>query len=127
MARRDRDSVRSAGEAPSAGQDAGPGGKGGITFSRRTHRPRTIADPRETLARRLSAAEFRERAQFTEDELEILDACCSHRPPRNALAILNALKFRAEFAYPKPKQEVEHSGQVQITEIKRVVVDPAKP
>jgi hypothetical protein len=41
------------------------------------------------------------------------------RPPRNAVAIVGAIKARLEYSQPKPKQEIGLSGDVTYT-----LVDP---
>lgn len=71
----------------------------------------------------LSIAEVSEGLRLDDGDLETLRACCSKRPPRNAGAIVAAIKLRLEFSQPKPQQKIEHSGSVEITKIERVVVD----
>lgn len=62
----------------------------------------------------LGSAEFAARCHLTEDEMAMLDKLCTC-PPRNAAAALAALKLKIEYAYGKPVQQVEHSGDVTIT------------
>ena len=100
-----------------------PLGKG-VRVARSTKRPALVAPSgsREA-ARLLSEAEVRDGLRLDPDAIAALKACCSLRPPRNALAIVSAIKARLEWSQPKPKQEVEHSGGIQITKIERVVLD----
>jgi hypothetical protein len=78
----------------------------------------------------LSIAEVSEGLRLDDGDLDTLRACCSKSPPRNAGAIVAAIKLRLEFSQPKPQQKIEHSGSIEVTKIERVVVDaggPAKP
>jgi hypothetical protein len=88
----------------------GPRGRGGRTqrpIARTTGRPAKVTPTAVSQAVRLSQPELRGRLQLTEAEAKFLDACSSGRPPRNAVAGIQALKLRLDFAYEKPKQSVE--------------------
>jgi hypothetical protein len=60
----------------------------------------------------LSLAQVSESLRLTTLDITVLRKCCSLRPPRNAIAIVGAIKARLEWSQPKPKQEVEHSGAI---------------
>lgn len=89
-----------------------PPGKG-VRVSRTTKRPmlRAPLGTRQAEAL-LSEADVLEQLRLDPDALAALRACCSLRPPRNAAAIVAAIKTRLEFSQSKPKQQVEHSGTV---------------
>lgn len=59
------------------------------------------------LQRRLNDDDFRKKVGFTDDQIKMLDRIASGRPPRNALAIMQAFKLKAEYGYSKPKQVLE--------------------
>ena len=107
------------GENPQADR---PGERGRrILVSRSTKRPRAKA-PDGThqavaLIRRLSNAEFRERAALTEEQLETLDDIASGRPPRNAVAIIHAIELKCGYAYGKPAQAVEINGKLSLEQL----------
>ena len=61
---------------------------------------------------RLTADEFAARAALTEDELAALDRIATGHYVRNAAAILRAIEFRAAYAYGRPTERHEHSGEV---------------
>lgn len=56
------------------------------------------------LLERLDGNAFRERAQFTEEEMRVLERIASGKYVRNAAAIERVFRFRAEYAYAKPRQ-----------------------
>ena len=59
------------------------------------------------LRRRLKQEDFRRRVGFTDDQILMLDKIAEGRPPRNAMAIMQALKLKADFAYSRPKIPIE--------------------
>jgi hypothetical protein len=84
----------------------------GVRVSRVSKRPgRAPAGSREA-ARILSELEVREGLRLDQAAIDTLRACCSMRPPRNAAAIVNAIKARLEYSQPKPKQEIGVSGEM---------------
>jgi len=109
-----------AGGAPSAPRSAASGvpGGGGRT-ARSTKRPAKKLPNGLGIAKRLAQPELRARLQLTEAEAKFLDRCTSGRAPRNAATGLSALKLRLDFAYEKPKQDVNLSGSATFT-----LVDP---
>lgn len=102
---------------------SGDPGKG-VRVARSTKSPSHKLPNGVAAARKLlSEAEVLERLRLDEDALATLRQCCSLRPPRNAGAIVAAIKARLEFSQPKPATKVEHQGNVRIE-----VVNPyAKP
>ena len=93
------------------------GGKGAARPARTTGRPPKKAKngvrQAAKLLARLDTQAFRERARLTEAEMRMLDRLSSGAAvPRHAPTILHAIEFRAEYAYARPRQEVEHSGNV---------------
>lgn len=92
-------------------------GKGVVRVARSTKRPalRAPAGSREA-ARLLSEAEVYDSLRLDDEALDALRACCSLRPPRNAAAIVSAIKTRLEFSQPKPvqKSEVDVRGTIQV-------------
>lgn len=89
------------------------GGKGAKRHRRGTV-ARTVAAEASYVRAQLGSAEFAARCHLTEDEMVMLDKLCTC-PPRNAAAALAALRLKIEYAYGKPVQQVEHSGDVTIT------------
>lgn len=100
---------------------SGPSGAGkGVRVSRVSKRPSTRTPNGVAAARRLlSEAEVTEGLRLDSEDIRVLKACCSMRPPRNAAAIVSAIKARLEYSQRKPQQEVAHSGTLSIT-----VIDP---
>ena len=79
----------------------------------------------ERLNKRYTPEELREVMQLTEGELRVLDLIARGRPPRNAIAVLKAIDLKTSLAYSKPKQEVEHSGNLTVSiQINRTVAKP---
>lgn len=105
------------------------GGQGGRVppLARRTGKPARRLPNAVAAARRLTEDQTREQLRLTEDEIAFLDQCASGRAPRNAFACIAAIKLKLDFTQPKPQQKVEHSGGIQVTEIRRVIVRPEKP
>ena len=58
-------------------------------------------------------ADLTDGLRLDSEDIDVLKACCSKRPPRNAAAIVSAIKARLEYSQPKPKQQLEHSGSVK--------------
>jgi len=87
----------------------------GVPWSRTGKRPRQRA-PRGSrqAAALLSNEQVLARLRLDEEALDSLQKCCTTRPPRNAAAIVSAIKARLEYSQPKPKQEVEVSGRVTL-------------
>ena len=103
-----------------------PSGKG-VRVARSTKRPALRAPSGSREAERLlSEAEVVKRLRLDPDALAALRACCSLHPPRNAAAIVAAIKTRLEFSQPKPKQEVEHSGSVTYQLVDPYAKEPAR-
>ena len=76
----------------------------------------------ELLQKRYSPEELREVMRLTDGELRVLDLIARGRPPRNAIAVLKAIDLKTSLAYSKPKQEVEHSGNLTVSiQINRTV------
>jgi len=64
----------------------------------------------------LTERAFRHGIKLTAGQIDTLDAMAmGHYKPRNAVAVLGALRTKMEYAYSKPKQETELSGNVSIT------------
>lgn len=94
--------------------DSGAGGRQEpIQVSRASKRPRQrVARGARQAEQLLSEPEIRERLRLDPTALAALRACCSSRPPRNALAIVSAIRTRLEWSQPKPKQEIDHNVTV---------------
>lgn len=60
----------------------------------------------------LDAAQFSDGLRFTDDELDVLKKISNGTYVRNATAVLRAIELRAGYAYGKPKDKIEHSGEV---------------
>jgi len=60
----------------------------------------------------LTEAQVLDGLRLDAEAIAALRACSGLRPPRNAVAIVGAIKARLEWSQPKPKQQVEHSGHV---------------
>lgn len=105
------------------------GGQGGRApaIARRTGKPARRLPNAVAAARRLTEDQTRDELRLTDEQIAFLDRCANGHPPRNAAAAIAAIKLKLDFSQPKPQQKVEHSGALEITEIRRVVVDPAKP
>lgn len=90
----------------------------GVRVSRVSKRP-VKNNPRGVSAARrlLSEAEVTEGLRLDEEDLRILKACCAMRPPRNAAAIVSALKARLEYSQTKPKQAVEVTGKLTLEQL----------
>jgi hypothetical protein len=85
----------------------------GVRVSRTTKRPATRSPNGVAAARRLlTEVEVTEGLRLDSEDLRVLRACCSMRPPRNAGAIVAAMKARLEYSQRKPVVGVEHSGNV---------------
>lgn len=108
-------------------ESGGQGGRPPVALARRTGKPARRLPNAVAVARRLTEAQTREQLRLTEDEIAFLDRCASGRAPRNAFACIAAIKLKLDFTQPKPQQKVEHSGGIQVTEIRRVIVRPEKP
>ena len=66
-------------------------------------------------ARVLSERAFRQGIKLTAGQIDTLDDMALGRfKPRNAVAVLGAIRTKMEYAYAKPKQETELSGSVTI-------------
>lgn len=111
------------GSRVASGRSPTPGGKG-VRIARRTKRPARAAPGATTAARLLTEAQVTDGLRLDAEDLAVLKRCCSLRPPRNAAAIVSAIKARLEYSQRKPKTEVEHSGGIEVTRIERVIVDP---
>lgn len=83
---------------------------------RRGTKARLAHEKAKDLIARLEQPAFREAVQFTEQDLKALDQITSGKPPRNAWAIISGLRLKAEFAYARPKQEIEVSGSLEIVD-----------
>ena len=59
----------------------------------------------------LGQEDLRRALQATRDDVALLNRVIGN-PPRNAMAIIKGLTLKLEYAYSKPKQEVEHSGKI---------------
>ena len=83
----------------------------------RKHKPRISQRLKsaQDITQRYSQEELREVMKLTPSELDVLNKIASGHPPRNAIAILKAINTKAEMAYSKPKQEIEHSGGLTVT------------
>lgn len=74
------------------------------------HRPDRIA------SKILTEAQFAKGIKLHKNQLDTLDAMAAGIfKPRNAIAILGAIRAKLEWGYAKPKQETELSGTVSIT------------
>lgn len=100
----------------------GPGAPKGVARSSKRPRKRVARGVRQAEAL-LSSAEVVERLRLDPEALAALRACCSLRPPRNATAIVSAIRTRLEWSQARPAAQVEHGGTVKIE-----VIDPyARP
>lgn len=67
-------------------------------------------------ARVLTEKAFRHGIKLTHGQIDTLDAMATGAyKPRNAVAVLGAIRTKMEYAYSKPKQETELSGNVVIS------------
>lgn len=66
---------------------------------------------------RLSLPEFRAAMQLTPDQVAVLDKIANGKPVRNAMAIIKAIALKADYAYEKPKQSVEHGVSASLAEL----------
>ena len=62
----------------------------------------------------LSKTAFERAVRLTSDQMQTLDDMARGRVPRNAGAILGALRLKTEWAYPRPVAEHALSGDVRI-------------
>jgi hypothetical protein len=76
------------------------------------------------LLSRLSQEAFREYARLYPHQLDVLHRIASGEPIRNAAACLRAIELLASYAYSKPKQEHEHSGDVTISVVSGIAAPP---
>lgn len=88
-----------------------------VRVSRVTKAPGRAAAGTKAAARLLTEIEVREGLRLDSDDLAVLKACCSHRPPRNAAAIVRAIQVRLEYSQTKPKQEIGLSGTVTLEQL----------
>lgn len=65
----------------------------------------------EAFIKRLQEPAFRAAIQFSDEEMAILNKVACGWAPRNVATILAAMRLKAEYAYSKPKQEVEVAGK----------------
>lgn len=74
----------------------------------------------EELAKLLTEQEAKDALTLTAGDAQMIQRLARGEAPRNATAILGALKFKAEHTIAKPKQEVGVDGglQIEITTIK---------
>jgi hypothetical protein len=79
-----------------------------------TKRPGRAASGSRVARKILDEEAVREHLRLDEEAIATLKACCSMRPPRNAVAIVGAIKARLEYSQPKPKQEIGLTGDVSI-------------
>ncbi len=54
----------------------------------------------------LDEAQVRAGLRLDSAEVAVLKLCCTDNPPRNAAAIVSAIRTRLEYSQPKPKQEI---------------------
>ena len=81
------------------------------------HRRLDAAQPKDQrqaqeLRRRLTATEFAEGVRLTDDHLAAPDRIAQGHYVRNAAAILRAIEFCAAYAYGRPTERQEHTGEV---------------
>ena len=122
----DQAGSRAEGSPPSPARSIAslPPATGGKGWSRRSKAPRSKLPNGAVEARRLlTEAEVLDGLRLDDEALAALRACCSLRPPRNAASIVAAIKARLEYSQPKPRQEIQHSGGIEITRVERVIVD----
>jgi hypothetical protein len=62
----------------------------------------------------LSEGQVAEGLRLDSADIAVLKLCCTDKPPRNAAAIVAAIRARLEYSQSKPKQAVEHSGTVYV-------------
>lgn len=99
-----------------SGRSPAPGGKG-VRLARSSKRPARAAPGATTAAQLLTEAQVTDGLRLDADDLAVLKRCCSLRPPRNAAAIVSAIKARLEYSHAKPKQAVEVSGKVTLEQL----------
>jgi hypothetical protein len=68
------------------------------------HRGRNSA---KKLLELLDGDQFRAAVRFSSDEVATIRRICTGRYVRNAAAIMNAFRMRAEYAYAKPAQGLD--------------------
>jgi hypothetical protein len=86
----------------------------------RQRRVRKQKQTAEELATLLTDQEAKNALTLTAGDAAMIQRLAQGQAPRNATAILGALKFKAEHTIAKPKQEVGVDGglQIEITTIK---------
>ena len=71
-----------------------------------------VAPGAAAAAKLLSEAEVRDGIRLDSEDVRVLRLCCTDDPPRNAVAIVSAIKLRLEYSQPKPKQEIGVEARV---------------
>lgn len=109
-----------------SGRSPGPGGKG-VRIARRSKRPSRAAPGATSAAELLTEAQVTDGLRLDADDLAVLKRCCSLRPPRNAAAIVSAIKARLEYSQRKPTTAIEHSGGMRLTFVSSYADPPKEP
>jgi hypothetical protein len=76
-------------------------------------------------AKLLAQEDFRQAAQLDQETVNNLHKIARGVGVRNAMASIRSAEFLASFAYSKPKQEHEHSGDVTIRVLSAIAAAPS--